>query len=132
MPLKSKMKILVVDGVTNMRMMIRQMLQELKLKNIVEAADGEAAWEAIEQGEIEESPVEFIICDWEIDKLSGLELLRKIRESKYKGIPFLMIIGEAEQGNVVVAVKAGVNNVVVKPFSSQMLVEKISKIFKLG
>ena len=53
MPLKSKMKILVVDGVTNMRMMIRQMLQELKLKNIVEAADGEAAWEAIEQGEIE-------------------------------------------------------------------------------
>jgi two-component system, chemotaxis family, chemotaxis protein CheY len=130
MGLKADMKILVIDDMATMRKIIKNMLGQIGFTNITEADDGATGLpkilEATELGE----PYEFIVSDWNMPQLSGLELLKKLRaDDTYKALPFLMITAEAEQGNVVIAVKAGVSNFIVKPFSAQVLKEKIDKIF---
>jgi len=76
-------------------------------------------------------PLDFVVSDWNMPGLNGLDLLKKIRASEdFKKLPFLMVTAEAEQSNVVIAVKAGVSNFIVKPFSVETLKEKIGKIFK--
>ncbi len=130
MGLKASMKILIIDNTASMRKVVKSMLNQMGFKNIHEADDGATAWPLIEEGQKSNEPVEFIISDWNMPKMNGLDLLKKIRESEdFKKLPFLMIAGEAEQGNVVIAVKAGVTNFIVKPFSAETLKEKIGKIF---
>ncbi len=131
MAIKSDMKILVVDDMSTMRKIIKKMLKDLGLTNITEADDGEPAWEMIQNAHKSNEPYEFIVSDWNMPDMTGLELLEKIRASEeFKTLPFLMVTAESEQGNVVIAVKAGVSNFIVKPFSQELLVDKISKIFK--
>ena len=131
MGLKADIKILIVDDMATMRKIIKNMLTQIGFTNISEADDGAIAWSMIESAMKEGRPYEFIISDWNMSQLSGLDLLKKIRATPGLGkLPFLMITAEAEQGNVVVAVKAGVSNFIVKPFSAQVLKEKIDKIFR--
>jgi len=130
MSIKANMKILVVDDMATMRKIIKNMLSKIGFTNIVEADDGATALpqvdSAIELGE----PIEFIISDWNMPHMSGLDFLKKLRAREdTKKLPFLMITAEAEQSNVITAVQAGVNNYIVKPFSAQTLKEKIDKIF---
>jgi len=130
MALKTNMKILVVDDMSTMRKIIKNMLTQVGFTNITEADDGATAWPLIEGAIKEGKPYEFILSDWNMPQMSGLDLLKKVREtSGLEKLPFLMITAEAEQGNVVIAVKAGVSNFIVKPFSAQVLKEKIDKIF---
>ena len=130
MSLKADMKILVIDDMATMRKIIKIMLSQIGFTNISEADDGATAWPMIQNAHEEGSPYEFIVSDWNMPKMSGLDLLKNIRETDhFKTLPFLMITAEAEQGNVVIAVKAGVSNFIVKPFSAQVLKEKIDKIF---
>ena len=130
MPLKSEMKILVIDDMATMRKIIKNMLNQLGFTNITQADDGATALPLIEEAVKTGEPFEFIVSDWNMPQLNGLDLLKKIRATEnLKATPFLMITAEAEQGNVVVAVKAGVSNFIVKPFSAQVLKEKIVKIF---
>lgn len=130
MALKANMKILVVDDMSTMRKIIKNMLGQIGFTNIQEADDGTTAWTKITEATTNGEPFEFIVSDWNMPQMSGLDLLKNIRESDdYKSLPFLMITAEAEQGNVVIAVKAGVSNFIVKPFSAQVLKEKIDKIF---
>lgn len=129
MALKASMKILLADASPGNRQIMKKMLSDVGFKNVIEAADGEKALEKIEANK-EENPVGLIIADWELPKIEGLELLKTIRkDEKLKATKFLMIIGEAAQQNVVIAVKSGVNNVIVRPFSNNILMEKIGKIF---
>lgn len=131
MALKADIKILVVDDMSTMRKIIKNMLGQIGFTNITEADDGATAWPMIENGIKEGSPYEFIVSDWNMPQLSGLDLLKKVRATPgLEKLPFLMITAEAEQGNVVIAVKAGVSNFIVKPFSAAVLKEKIDKIFK--
>lgn len=131
MALKADMKILVVDDMTTMRKIIKNMLGQIGFTNITEADDGAVAWPMIENAIKEGAPYEFIVSDWNMPQMSGLDLLKNVRAtSGLEKLPFLMITAEAEQGNVVIAVKAGVSNFIVKPFSAQVLKEKIDKIFK--
>jgi len=130
MSIKANMKILVVDDMATMRKIIKNMLNKIGFTNIVEADDGATGLpqvdSAIELGE----PIEFIISDWNMPNMSGLDFLKKLRAREdTKKLPFLMITAEAEQSNVITAVQAGVNNYIVKPFSAQTLKEKIDKIF---
>jgi two-component system chemotaxis response regulator CheY len=126
-----KMKILVVDDMSTMRKIIRNMLTKLGCTNILEADDGLPAWELIDKNAKEGAPVQFIMSDWNMPGMTGLDLLKKCRaDERFKKTPFLMITAEGEQGNVVEAVKAGVSNFVVKPFSNAVLEDKIAKIFK--
>ena len=131
MTLKADIKILVVDDMSTMRKIIKNMLTQIGFTNIQEADDGATAWPMIQEGIAKGEAFEFIISDWNMPQLSGLDLLKNVRATPgLEKLPFLMITAEAEQGNVVIAVKAGVSNFIVKPFSPQVLKEKIDKIFK--
>ena len=88
-------------------------------------------WPLIQAAIKEGKPYEFIVSDWNMPQIVGLDLLKNVRDTPgLEKLPFLMITAEAEQGNVVIAVKAGVSNFIVKPFSAAVLKEKIDKIFK--
>ncbi len=120
-----KLRILLVDDSSTMRRLIRKILRQLGFVNIVEADDGTTAWEMLQKEEIE-----FIVSDWNMPKMKGIDLLRQVRASeKYSEIPFLMVTGEAQEKNVLEAVEAKVSNYIVKPFNEYTLQKKIDKIF---
>lgn len=124
------MKTIVIDDMMTMRKIITKMLKQIGFTNIQEADDGATAWPMIQQAQESGEPFEFIVSDWNMPKMSGLDLLIKIRATEgIKDTPFLMVTAEAEQSNVVKVVQAGVSNFVVKPFKPDTLKEKIAKIF---
>ena len=125
MSLDKKMKILVVDDFATMRRIIKNILRQIGFTNIVEADDGSTALPILEKENID-----LVITDWNMPKMSGLELIKAIRGNPTtKDTPILMVTAEALKENIIEAVKAGVNNYVVKPFTAQVLQEKIEKIF---
>jgi two-component system chemotaxis response regulator CheY len=92
----------------------------------VEADDGTTALNVLESQKID-----LIISDWNMPKMTGLELLKKVRAStEYKKTPFLMVTAEAQKQNVIEAVQAGVSNYVVKPFTAEAISDKLEKILK--
>ena len=118
-------RILVVDGFATMRRILRNILTQIGFTNIVEADDGDIALEKLEEGEFD-----FVITDWNMPNMTGLELLKSIRASeKLKDIPVLLVTSEADKENVIQAVQAGVNDYIVKPFTADVIQEKIDKIF---
>jgi len=120
------MRILVVDDSSTMRRIIKTALKDIGLRNVVTADDGDVAWETL-QGEGD--GVDLILSDHKMPKMSGEEFLRLVRESeKYKCMPFIMITAEGFRENVMAAVKLGVSNYIVKPFSAKQLEEKIIKV----
>jgi len=130
MAINPNMKTLVIDDMMTMRKIITKMLKQIGFTNLQEADDGATAWPMIEQAKEAGEPFEFIVSDWNMPKMSGLDLLIKIRGTEgIKDTPFLMVTAEAEQSNVVKVVQAGVSNFVVKPFKPDTLKEKIAKIF---
>ncbi|MAF76850.1 MAG: response regulator [Halobacteriovoraceae bacterium] len=130
MPFRPDMKTIVIDDMMTMRKIITKMLKSIGFTNIQEADDGATAWPMIEEAKNAGEPFEFIVSDWNMPKMSGLDLLIKIRATEgIKDTPFLMVTAEAEQSNVVKVVQAGVSNFVVKPFKPDTLKEKIQKIF---
>lgn len=130
MPFRPDMKTIVIDDMMTMRKIITKMLKSIGFTNVQEADDGATAWPMIEAAQNAGEPFEFIVSDWNMPKMSGLDLLIKIRATEeIKDTPFLMVTAEAEQSNVVKVVQAGVSNFVVKPFKPDTLKEKIAKIF---
>jgi len=122
----TSIKILIVDDFATMRRILKNILKQLDFKNLVEADDGTSAWEILEGQD-----VDLIISDWNMPKMTGLELLKKVRSSdKYKTTPFLMVTAEAQKQNVIEAVQAGVSNYVVKPFTAEAISDKLEKILK--
>jgi two-component system chemotaxis response regulator CheY len=120
------MKILTVDDFSTMRRIIRNMLRQLGYNNIVEAEDGAEALSLLQR-----EKVDFVISDWNMPNMSGLDLLKAIRaDDNLKLLPVLLVTAEALKENVVEALKAGVNNYVVKPFTAETLKERIDAIFK--
>jgi len=91
--------------------------------------DGEQAYAKLKGGGFA-----FVVSDWNMPNLDGLGLVQKVRsDPELKTLPFLMVTAEAEKEKVIEAIKAGVSNYVVKPFTAEILKEKIEKIFeKLG
>ncbi|OPY14096.1 MAG: Chemotaxis protein CheY [Syntrophus sp. PtaU1.Bin005] len=119
-------KILIVDDFTTMRKVIRNLLKSVGYENIIEAEDGAIALRTLKNNE-----VDFIISDWNMPNMSGLELLKAVRaDSELSKTPFLMVTAEALQDNVIAAVKAGVSNYIVKPFTAEVLNTKIEKILE--
>jgi len=102
------------------------MLRQLGYTNIVEAEDGAEALSLLQR-----EKVDFVISDWNMPNMSGLDLLKAIRADEHlKPLPVLLVTAEALKENVVEALKAGVNNYVVKPFTAETLKGKIDAIFK--
>ena len=122
--LNMKMRILVVDDSSTMRRIIGTALKEIGLTNVVKADDGDVAWDIVQKGDID-----LILSDHKMPNMSGEEFLKLVRSSdEFKNIPFIMITAEAFRDNVMNAVKLGVSNYIVKPFSAVQLLEKILKV----
>lgn len=120
------MKFLVVDDFSTMRRIIRNLLKELGFINVSEAEDGVAALNKLKS----EGNYEFIVTDWNMPNMSGIELIRAIRaDDVFKHLPILMVTAEAKRENIVEAAQAGASGYVVKPFSSATLDKKLKKIF---
>jgi two-component system chemotaxis response regulator CheY len=121
-----RMKVLVVDDFATMRKIVRNILKQIGFEDISEAEDGNAALRVIKN-----EKVGLVVTDWNMPNMSGLELLQEIRRNgQTQKIPVLMVTAEGLKENVMEAVKAGVNNYVVKPFTAEVLQEKIETIFK--
>lgn len=119
------MRVLVVDDFSTMRRIIKNILRQLGFDNVIEADDGTTAWEVINSEKID-----FVVSDWNMPQMTGIELLRKVRSSEeYGALPFLMVTAEAQQENIIEAVQAKVSNYIVKPFTAETLKQKIDKIF---
>jgi len=109
-----------------MRKVIRNLLKQVGYENILEAEDGVSALRVLKA-----QKVDLVISDWNMPNMTGFELLKAVRADADLGkTPFLMVTAEALQDNVVAAVKAGVSNYIVKPFTAEVLNEKISKIME--
>jgi two-component system chemotaxis response regulator CheY len=122
-------RILVVDDMKTMRLIVKKNLANLGYKNVLEAEDGEAAWKEIEKALTEMNPFKFIVSDWTMPKMTGLELLKKVRaHEQMKSTPFLMVTAEADIALVKEALAAGVSNYVTKPFTAETLQTKIAAI----
>ncbi|MBU0481472.1 MAG: response regulator [Proteobacteria bacterium] len=121
----TNMKVLVVDDFATMRRIVKNILTQLGFKNIVEADDGTTALQVLKQEKID-----MIISDWNMPKMTGLDLLKSVRaDPDLANLPFIMVTAEAQQDNIILAVKAKVSQYIVKPFTAETLSEKIDKIF---
>ena len=120
---------LVVDDFSTMRRIVRNLLKELGYNNVEEAEDGAEALEKLNTGKFQ-----FVVSDWNMPNLDGLEMLKRIRASDtLKHLPVLMVTAEAKKENIVAAAQAGASGYVVKRFSAATLEEKLERIFdKLG
>jgi two-component system chemotaxis response regulator CheY len=119
------MKILIVDDFATMRRIMKNILKQIGFTNIIEADDGTSAL-----AELQKTSVDLIISDWNMPKMTGLDLLKAVRSSdNLKNLPFLMVTAEAQKQNVIDAVQAGVSNYVVKPFTAEAIADKLKKIF---
>jgi two-component system chemotaxis response regulator CheY len=126
MEVNKKIKILVVDDFATMRKVIRNLLKQAGYENVSEAEDGVAALKILKSAKID-----FVISDWNMPNMTGIELLRAVRsDSELSTLPFLMVTAESLKENVVEAVKSGVSNYIVKPFTAEVLGEKIDKIME--
>lgn len=120
-------KILVVDDMAAMRKILKTLLAQLGYRNVDEAEDGKQALEILKQNP---NKYGLVITDWNMPNMTGIELVQAIRsDEQLKHLPILMVTAEAKKENVLMAIKAGVNNYIVKPFTAETLKEKIEKIF---
>ena len=120
---------LVVDDFSTMRRIVRNLLKELGYNKIEEAEDGVDALEKIRAGQID-----FVVADWNMPNMDGLELLKTIRaDDALKHIPVMMVTAEAKKENIIAAAQAGASGYVVKPFTAAILEEKLNNVFeKMG
>lgn len=115
------MKIMLVDDSRTIRNIQKNVLAQLGHTDVLEAADGVQALELLQK----DRP-DLMLVDWNMPNMDGLTLVKTVRE-KDKQLPLIMCTTEAEKQRVIEALKAGVNNYVVKPFTADTLAEKISQ-----
>lgn len=120
------MKILIVDDFSTMRRIIKNLLRDLGFTNTQEADDGVTALPMLKNGDFD-----FLVTDWNMPGMTGIDLLKEVRaDAKLSSLPVLMVTAEAKRDQIIEAAQAGVNGYVVKPFTAQVLKEKIDKIFE--
>lgn len=120
---------LIVDDSVTMRRIIKNTLQRLGFKNFLEAGNGAEALDVMGKSK---DNVDLILLDWNMPEMDGLEFLKVIKSSEeYKEIPILMVTTEAAKEDILTALKHGVNNYVVKPFTPETLKSKVFKLLGL-
>jgi two-component system, chemotaxis family, chemotaxis protein CheY len=124
-----KTKVLVVDDMSTMRKIVIKIVKDLGFTDIHEAADGNEAWKHISNPG--ETNFGLVISDWNMPNCTGLEFLKRLRaDQRYSKTPFILVTAEAEGHQVAEAVKSGVDQYVVKPFSRDSLKEKLEAVHK--
>jgi two-component system chemotaxis response regulator CheY len=118
------LKILAVDDSPTMRRIIINTLKRAGYKDVIEASDGK---DALAKMKVEK--VNFVITDWNMPDMDGLTFVINLRSKpEYKTMPILMVTTRSVKDDIVEALKAGVNNYIVKPFTPDTLKEKIEQI----
>ena len=115
------MKFLVVDDSATMRRILVNSLQRIGYSDCVEAGDGKEALDKIDPS------IQFIITDWNMPNMSGIDLARAARANGVT-CPILMVTTRSVKEDIMAAIEAGVNNYIVKPFTPQVLKEKIDAV----
>ncbi len=119
------MKILIVDDSASMREVVRNFLTQIGFKNFHEAENGTTALVKLKNEKFD-----FILADWNMPKMNGLELLKKAKEDEdLKDIPFMMVTAEGIKENIIAAIQAGAAEYIRKPFDAKALEEKVKNIF---
>jgi two-component system, chemotaxis family, chemotaxis protein CheY len=117
------MKFLVVDDSATMRRIVVNSLQRIGFTNFVEAGDGVEALSKYD------SSIGFVITDWNMPNMSGTELTQALRQrDDGRTVPILMVTARSVREDIITALEAGVNNYIVKPFTPQVLKEKIDSL----
>lgn len=120
------MRFLVVDDSPTMRRIVINALKTFGFSEIIEAEDGQDAF-----AKLQSNKVDFVITDWNMPNMSGLDLTKAIRaDDNFKNLPILMVTTRGLKQDIVEALKAKVNNYIVKPFTPQVLKEKINAVLK--
>ncbi len=116
------MNILIVDDYKTMLRIIRNLLKQLGFNNVDEASDGAGALELLKDNEYG-----LVISDWNMEPMTGIELLKEVRSNgdKHKDVPFIMVTAESKTENVIAAKEAGASNYIVKPFNAETLKQKM-------
>jgi two-component system chemotaxis response regulator CheY len=118
-------KVLVVDDMSTMRRIVKNVLRQIGFSDIMEAENGQDALTKLKAGGFG-----LVVSDWNMPVMQGIDLLRAIRaDAELKTLPFLMVTAEAQKENLIEAVQAGVSNYVVKPFTAEVLQGKLEKVF---
>ncbi|MCB0330020.1 MAG: response regulator [Bdellovibrionales bacterium] len=116
------MKVLIVDDSSATRFMIRKMLKELGC-DVVEAENGKVALETLSSNK----DVEVAFVDWNMPVMNGYELIQEVRkDAEYNNMKLMMVTTETEMTQVVKAIEAGANEYLMKPFTKEMVVEKMA------
>jgi two-component system chemotaxis response regulator CheY len=119
------LKLVVVDDSSTMRRIIKNTLARLGYKDILEGEDGVQGWDVLTSN----PDAGMLITDWNMPNMNGLELVKKVRaDERFKDLPIIMVTTEGGKGEVIIALKAGVNNYIVKPFTPQVLKEKLGAV----
>lgn len=125
MQIDKNMKILVVDDFASMRRTVRTILKEIGFVNISEAEDGVRAL-----AQLKSDKFEVLITDWNMPSMDGITLVRMIRgDAELKDMIVFMVTAEAEADHVLEAIKMGINDYIVKPFTAEVLQKKLEKVF---
>ena len=120
----AKLKFLVVDDFSTMRRIVRNLLKELGFANAEEAEDGAIALQKLRAGKFE-----FVVTDWNMPNMDGLELIRNLRaDPKYKFTPILMLTTEGDANKKQQGKDAGATGWIVKPFNPEKLIQVVNKV----
>jgi two-component system chemotaxis response regulator CheY len=116
--------IITVDDSSTMRRIIKNTLTKLGFSNILEAGNGVEGLDVLAKND-----VDLIITDWNMPEMDGLTFVKTLRsKDEYKETPILMVTTEAAKEDILTALRSGVNNYVVKPFTPDTLQEKVDKL----
>lgn len=122
-------KILVVDDMSTMRRIVKNSLKEIGYENLVDAKNGELAWNIVQEAQQSGNPVDVIFCDWNMPVVSGLELLKKIRSEKDTvDLPFILLTAKSDERDLAQAEDVGVTAYMTKPFSKEELENQLSQL----
>lgn len=118
------LKILAVDDSPTMRRIIINTLKRAGFEDVIEASDGK---DALAKMKVEK--INFIITDWNMPEMDGLSFVTHLRSiAEYKSLPILMVTTRSVKDDIMEALKAGVNNYIVKPFTPETLKDKIEQV----
>jgi two-component system, chemotaxis family, chemotaxis protein CheY len=124
-------RFIVIDDFSTMRKIVKKTLIEMGFSNVQEAEDGQVAWDHLQKAKAEGKPYHFIVSDWNMPNMQGLDLLKLCRKDDVYGkTPFVMVTAEGEQKQIIEAIKSGCTEYIVKPFAPNVIKEKITKIYE--
>lgn len=122
-----KYKILITDDMQSMRTMLKSILLHAGFRNLTEAENGQAALEKLKHEKFD-----LMICDWDMPRMSGLEVLETIRaDEAMQKLPFVMITANADRDKVTQAIQAGTDGYIIKPLQPESLLQVVNKLLVL-